>query len=287
MPETVSTAVGDGIRVETAGAVATVWLDRPDRGNAFTRAMQVELHRRFESLDADDDVRVIVVTGAGKLFSAGADMEPGGNAFAFDAEQHRLAKTEITQRPRPWRMRTPIIGALNGSAVGIGLTFPVQWDIRIVNENAKYGFVFTRRGLIPEQNSLWLLPKLVGLSVATELLLTGRLFTGAEAVRLGLASEALPGDRVLARAREIAADIAANTAPASVGVTKQLLYEMLGQDDREAAFAREWEIFRWMGRQPDSAEGVQSFLEKRAPVFATSKNVALPESAGAPGGLDV
>jgi len=267
----------DGIRVERADPIGTVWLDRPDRGNAFTSAMQDELHRQLDILDRDDQIRAIVVTGAGRLFSAGADMEPGGSNFAFDDAQHQRARATMAGRPRPWCMRTPIIGALNGSAVGIGLTFPLQWDIRIVNADAKYGFVFTRRGLTPEQNSLWLLPKLVGLGTAMELLLTGRLFSGAEARELGVATEAVPGDQVLARATQIANDIAANTAPAAVGVTKQLLYEMLGEADRESAFHREWEVFRWMGRQDDSSEGVQSFLAKRPPNFTSSKHLTLPD----------
>lgn len=174
-------------------------------------------------------------------------------------------------------MRTPIIGALNGSAVGIGMTFPIQWDIRIVNADAKYGFVFTRRGLTPEQNSLWLLPKLVGAATALELLITGRLFNGTEAQQLGIAHEAVPADQVLTRATEIAEEIAANTAPSAVGVTKQLFYEMLTEPDREAAFHREWEVFRWMGKQADCAEGGKSFLEKRPPEFTASKHVAIPE----------
>jgi enoyl-CoA hydratase/carnithine racemase len=177
-------------------------------------------------------------------------------------------------------MRTPIIGALNGSAVGIGLTFPLQWDIRIVNADAKYGFVFTRRGLTPEQNSLWLLPKLVGVGAALELLLTGRIFSGTEAQALGVATEAVPGDQVLLRANEIARDLAANTAPASVGATKQLFYDMLEEPGRESAFYREWEVFRWMGRQSDSSEGAQSFLAKRAPDFTSSKHAELPDVTG-------
>jgi enoyl-CoA hydratase/carnithine racemase len=272
----VSEAV-DGIRVERTDRIATVWLDRPDRGNAFTTAMQNQLHRQMAELDRDESIRAIVVTGSGRLFSAGADMDPDGNTFAFDEARHRAARAVIGARPRPWRMRTPIIGALNGSAVGIGLTFPLQWDIRIVNADAKYGFVFTRRGLTPEQNSLWLLPKLVGAGTALELLLTGRIFSGLEAQRLGLATEAVPGDLVLARAYEIARDIADNTAPAAVGVTKELFYDMLQASDREAAFHREWEVFRWMGRQDDCAEGGLSFLEKRTPRFASSKHAQLPE----------
>jgi enoyl-CoA hydratase/carnithine racemase len=270
--------VPDGITVEPAGATAVVWLDRPDRGNAFTSAMQIELHRQLELLDADETIRVIVVTGRGRHFSTGADMEPGGANFAFDDEQHRRARAELAARPRPWRLRTPVIGALNGSAVGIGLTFPVQWDIRIVNEAAKYGFVFTRRGLIPEQNSLWLLPRLVGFGWAVELLLSGRIFSGAEAKEYGLATEALPGAEVLPRALQIADEIAQHTAPAAVGITKQLAYELLGEADREAAFYREWEAFRWLGRQDDAAEGVASFLERRPPNFTLPKHIPIPKS---------
>ena len=187
----------NGISVERRDRVAVVWLDRPERGNGFISDMQIELHERLAELDADNEVRAIVVTGRGRFFSTGADLEPGGANFAFDDEQLRGARDMMRDRPRPWRMRTPIIGAMNGAAVGLGLTFALQWDIRVVNESAKYGFVFTRRGLIPEQNSLWLLPKLVGLATATELLLTGRLFTGAEAKELGIAAHAVPGDEVL------------------------------------------------------------------------------------------
>jgi enoyl-CoA hydratase/carnithine racemase len=266
----------DGISVVRDGFVATVWLDRPDRGNGFISAMQMELHRQLAALDAEPDIRAIVVTGRGRFFSTGADLEPGGANFSFDADQTAQARKMMAERPRPWKMRTPIIAAMNGSAVGLGLTFPLQWDIRIVNESAKYGFVFTRRGLIPEQNSLWLLPKLVGLSVALELLLTGRLFNGADAQQLGIASRAVPGDEVLPTALAVAEEIATQTAPSAVGLTKQLAYELLGETDREAAFHREWELFRWMGRQPDSAEGVASFVEKRSPEFPSPKDLREP-----------
>lgn len=270
--------MSDGITVEIAGATAVIWLDRPDRGNAFVTAMQVELHRQLALLDGEESIRAIVVTGRGRHFSTGADMEPGGANFAFDDEQRARSRAELGARPRPWRLRTPVIGALNGSAVGIGLTFPMQWDVRIVNEAAKYGFVFTRRGLIPEQNSLWLLPRLVGFGRALELLLTGRIFSGAQAKEYGLASEALPGDDVLPRALAVADEIAQHTAPAAVGITKQLAYELLGETDRETAFYREWEAFRWLGRQDDAAEGVASFLEHRSPNFTLPKHIPIPES---------
>ncbi|MFI7167216.1 enoyl-CoA hydratase-related protein [Rhodococcus erythropolis] len=268
----------NGISVEVNGHVATVWLDRPDRGNGFVSAMQVELHKQLRALDETDSVRAIVVTGRGKFFSTGADLEPGGSNFAFSPEQHASARIMMRDRPRPWQMRTPIIGALNGSAVGLGLTFPLQWDIRIVNESAKYGFVFTRRGLIPEQNSLWLLPRLVGMSTAMELLLTGRLFSGSEALRMGLATYAVPAAEVLERAYLVAESISTHTSPSAVGLTKTLAYEMLREPDRESAFHKEWETFRWAGRQPDSTEGVASFIEKRAPEFTDPKLASVPQS---------
>ena len=192
--------------------------------------MQIELHRQLEVLDADPEVRAIVVTGRGRFFSTGADLEPGGANFAFDEEQTARARKMMADRPRPWKMRTPIIAAMNGSAVGIGLTFPLQWDIRIVNESAKYGFVFTRRGLIPEQNSLWLLPRLVGLSVAARVAADRAAVQRRRGQGLGIATQAVPADDVLPTALALAHEIATKTAPSAVGLTKRLAYEMLARD---------------------------------------------------------
>lgn len=271
-----------GITVDEDGPVATVWLDRADRGNAFTRAMQDALHTALAELDASEDVRAIVVTGRGKLFSAGADLEKGGSAFADDDAETARLRTVMAARPRPWKLRTPIIGALNGSAVGLGLTFALQWDIRIVAEEAKYGLVFARRGVMPEQGSLWLLPKLIGVETALELLFTGRLILGAEAARLGLASRAVPAAEVLPTALVLAREIAENTSGAIVGIAKEMVYGWLGEPDRESAFSTEWELLRWSGRQPDAAEGVASFLEKRPPVFTVPKSIAPQVPDGKP-----
>ncbi|MDV7241866.1 MULTISPECIES: enoyl-CoA hydratase-related protein [Rhodococcus] len=269
----------NGISIERRGAIAVVWLDHPDRGNGFISDMQVELHEQLVALDSDHEVRAIVVTGRGRFFSTGADMEPGGANFAFDAEQTARARRMMRDRPRPWKLRTPVIAAMNGSAVGLGLTFALQWDIRVVNESAKYGFVFPRRGLIPEQNSLWLLPKLVGLSTAVELLLTGRLFSGAEARDLGIAARAVPGDQVLDTAVTIANEIADNTSAAAVGLTKELVYSLLEETDREAAFHLEWENFRAIGRESDATEGVAAFIEKRPPHFTLDKRYSVDVAA--------
>jgi enoyl-CoA hydratase/carnithine racemase len=170
-------------------------------------------------------------------------------------------------------MSTPILAAINGHAVGLGLTYALQWDIRIAAQEAKLGFVFTRRGNLAEANSLWLLSRAVGSSRALELLLTGRTFSGAEAAEMGLVSRALPADEVLPATVEVARDIAANTAPASVSLTKQLFYEFLTTGDREAARAEEREAFQYLVKQPDGTEGLVSFLERRAPTWTGSKHV--------------
>jgi enoyl-CoA hydratase/carnithine racemase len=266
----------DGITIDEVGSgVATVWLDREERGNAFTRAMLARLQLVLEALDDDDEVRCIVVTGRGRFFSTGADLESSTiSATSEDvtAESRRTVATQV----RPWSMRTPIIGALNGSAVGIGLTLPVQWDIRVVASEAKYGFVFNRRGVMPEMNSLWLLPRLIGLSRAVELLLTGRIFSGTEAAAFGLATQAVDAASVLTVATEIATEIAAHTAPLSTTITKQLVYRFLGENDPERAFNEEWELFRHLTELPDSTEGIASFLQKRPPAWTVPKSATVP-----------
>jgi enoyl-CoA hydratase/carnithine racemase len=271
------TAVEGGITIDPASdsGVVTVWLDRPEQGNAFTWDMQERLHAVFAELDDDDDVRCIVVCGRGRFFSTGAGLEPG--AFGVNSEEQlEQMRGDMSRRIRPWTMRTPIVGALNGAAVGMGLTLPMQWDIRVMATEAKYGFVFNRRGVMPEFNSLWLLPRLIGMAAAVELLLTGRIFTGREAVDMGVAHRAVDADQVLTVALEIATDLAENTAPVSTTITKQMAFQFLGVVDREEAFNKEWELFRWIGRQADAREGVDAYLTKRAPSWTMSKATELP-----------
>jgi len=172
-------------------------------------------------------------------------------------------------------MRTPVIAALNGSAVGMGITLPVSWDIRFAAADAKYGFVFTQRGVVPEAGSTWMLPRLVGVSRAMELLLSGRIFSGTEGAEMGLFTRALPAEEVLPAAQEFARDLAANTSAVSVAATKALVYDSLGQD-REESHAIEQQVFGWMGNQADAREGVTSFLEKRAPQWPLSKTKDYP-----------
>jgi enoyl-CoA hydratase/carnithine racemase len=254
---------GRAIELEVDDGVGMVWLNRPAARNAFTRPMQVELHAALADLDARADVRAIVVAGRGRYFSTGTELRSDGSTFAMDAEQMAEECQVLLDRPRPWRMSTPVIAAMHGPAVGLGLTLALQWDIRIMAADALYGFVFVRRGLTPEAHSLWLLQRLVGLSRAAELLLTGRLFDGAEAERIGLATRAVPSGDVLDAAMAIARDIADHAAPRAVALTKRMLYDFAEQPEREVAYWREWMTFRELGNEADAREGVDAFLERR------------------------
>src|SRR5688572_17749652 len=200
--------------------VATVTLNRPDRLNAWTARLGAELGDAMATADEDDAVRAVVVTGAGRAFCAGADLG-GGQFGGGDAPKLR--------EMWPYQVRKPVIAAINGHAVGVGLTYPMQCDVRYVAEDAKLAFAFVRRGAIPELASHAIVPRVAGFSVAAELLLSGCTFSGREAAELGIASKALPADEVLPAARELASDIARNTAPVSVAVSKQLLWQSIDQ----------------------------------------------------------
>ena len=267
--------------VEDGEGVRTITFNRPDAGNAFDFTMTGEFAEAMWAAEADESVRAIVVTGAGKSFSTGLDLSAGADAFG-DAQhsQHNdeLGVTDegITEQYAFWRMRTPVIIAINGTAIGAGLTLALLADIRVAAEDARLRFPFTRFNVLPDAGSSWLLPRLIGLSRAMELLLTGRWFTGAEAAEIGMVSRAVPRGEVLAVAADIAKDIAANAAPLATGVTKELIYGSLGEVDRAAAMTRETKLIWWAGSQPDSAEGVQAFLDRRPPKWTGSKHTALP-----------
>jgi enoyl-CoA hydratase/carnithine racemase len=267
--ETVTVALEHG--------VAVVTLDRPERRNAYVPRMGYELNHAFTVLDSDDEVRAIVVTGAGAHFCVGADLSLGASTFERRLEQRQEAERgeRLAYLP-PSSMATPIIAAINGDAVGVGLTLPLQWDIRFVASTARLSFAFVRRGTIPEANSHWLLPRLVGASRALELLLTGRTFSGDEAASMGLASRSLPASDVLPTAMEVAKDIADNVAPVQAAIVKRLLNLQLGETDRRVAFRQEAALFKWAARQEDAKEGVRSFLERRPPDWPLSKNGDFP-----------
>jgi enoyl-CoA hydratase/carnithine racemase len=263
------------VRCEVREGVAELTLNRPDRLNAFTPQMGAALVERFRELDRDDSVRVIIVTGAGRAFCAGADLGAGEATFQGAARSDRepgpgaadeeevLPKEARAREIRPWQIPKPIIAAINGPAVGVGLTLALQWDLRIVAEDAKLSFAFVQRGVMTELASTYILPRLIGIARASDLLLTGRVFLGREAAELGVANEALPRPEVLPRAREIARYIVERCAPASVALTKRLIWEHLGHIDPYTASTREARGLARLGRLPDAAEGVTAFLQKR------------------------
>jgi enoyl-CoA hydratase/carnithine racemase len=251
--------------VEVDRGVALVTLNRPTRLNALDRQMTGDLFAALRAFEADDSVRAVVVTGAGRAFCAGADLEDGFEGRTGDVGVDGAAQRPSVLDMRPWEMRTPILAAINGAAVGMGLTYPLMWDIRIAADDAQMGLVFTRRGLLPEGNSLWLLARLIGASRALELLLSGRLFSGEEAAQLGVVSRAVPARDVVDTTLELAADIAANTSPTAVALTKRLFYRQLDGCDRIAGRKEELEAFRWLAGRPDVREGVAAFREQRTP----------------------
>jgi enoyl-CoA hydratase/carnithine racemase len=261
----------EAILTSEDGGVGTVTLNRPERMNAWTPRMGLEVRHAIAAFDARDDIGVIIVTGAGRAFCAGADLDRTGPTVAELQEEFR----PVNDRPY-WEMGTPMIAAINGSAVGVGMSFPIQLDMRIVAERAKLGFIFARRGLLPELGSSWNLPRLVGTANALDMVLTGRIFDGNEAVRLGVASEAHPAEMVLERATEIARDIVKNVSPIAAALTKRLVYTSLQTLDRSSHAVFENDLFQWAMTRPDGIEGMASFMEKRDPEWKVGKNSEFP-----------
>jgi enoyl-CoA hydratase/carnithine racemase len=254
--------VGDEpVGVDVADRVAVITLNRPDRLNAFTGAMGDRLGRAYAACDADDAVRAVVVTGAGRAFCAGADMEAGGDTFAVPTRDEFTASPV---HPPAWEVRKPVLAAINGHAIGIGLTLAMQCDVRIVAEDAKLAFVHVRRGVLPDAHAHWTVPRAVGFARAADLLLTGRTFTGREAAELGLANRALPAAEVLTAALDVARDIAVHTAPMSVALSKRLLWASPVLDREEIGYL-ETEYHRLVMGTPDAREGVLAWLERRDP----------------------
>jgi enoyl-CoA hydratase/carnithine racemase len=269
------------VLIDKDAGVATLTLNRPDAMNAFDYTLDREFHEAMWELERDEDVRVIVVTGAGRAFSSGLDLASGGAALSGAEAAHEselgLGADDIPDRSAFWKMRTPVIAAINGAAIGAALTVALLMDIMIVAEDAKLRLPFNRIGVVPDANSTWLLPRLVGTQRALELFLTGRFFSGAEAVEMGLALKAVPKDDVLPTALDLAREIATYAGPAAAGLTKQLVYTSLLETDRQKAFALETRIIFWLGQQPDAMEGVMALLQKREPNFSGSKSIEVPE----------
>jgi len=254
------------IRFEIEDRVAVITLNRPEHLNTFTGKMGIELGDAYRRCDADDSIRAVVLTGAGKAFCAGADMSAGEATFA-KREENTFTAAGVD--PPAWLVRKPVIAALNGHAVGIGLTLALQCDMRIVASESKYGILQVRRGVMPDAYSHWTLPRLIGIEKAASLMLTGRTVTGSEAVALGLALRSLPSQEVLPAALEIARDIAENTAPLSVAITKRLLWESPNLEPSEIG-RRETLLHHHLMGKPDAIEGPVAWLERRTPQWKLS-----------------
>jgi len=268
------------ILYDVADRVATITLNRPDKLNAFTRRMRDELIESFGRADADDQVRAVIVTGAGRAFCAGADLSGGGATFDYakrgDAGQEDRRDGGGRVSLSIFALKKPVIAAINGPAVGVGATMTLPMDIRIASSAAKFGFVFARRGIVPEACSSWFLPKVVGVSRAAEWLYTGRVFGADEALAGGLVSRVVaPGD-LLAAALAIAREIADNTSAVAVALARQMLWRMAGADHPMEAHKVDSRGIFAMGASPDVKEGIAAFLEKRAPHFPMKPSSDMP-----------
>jgi enoyl-CoA hydratase/carnithine racemase len=257
------------LNVAVADGVALLTLNRPERRNAYTAEMGALLNRAYRQCDDDDAVRAIVLTGAGDAFCAGADFT--AETSPFDSPPSDIEFTAAPTDPAAFELRTPVIAAVNGHAIGIGLTIALQADMRIMADGAKYAVAQVRRGVIPDCMSHWTLPHLAGGAVAADILLTGRTFDGAEAVAMGIATRTLPGGEVLDHAMAVARDIAVNVAPMSAALSKRLLWDTLikGYTPRQVA-ELETELHRRVMGSADAREGVDAFLERRAPHWSMS-----------------
>ncbi len=252
--------------------VATITFNRPEKMNTWNGQVASELSDAMRAANSDDEVRAIVLTGSGRAFCAGADLEGGADTFA-DRDQGGNRKNSEeegsnTRNIYPHELDKPVIAAINGAAVGVGMTYPMLCDIRLAAEGAKMGVVFTRRGMMPELAAHLIVQRVAGLSNAADILMSGRVFTSEEALEMGIVSKVFPPEQLMEAAHDMAKDYA-NTAPASVAITKRLLWEGLDSSPQEMMKA-EGPVFAWLGNQPDAKEGILSFLEKRPPAWELS-----------------
>jgi enoyl-CoA hydratase/carnithine racemase len=267
------------ITTEVADSVLRITLNRPERLNAWTAQMGRELREAFDRADADDEVRAIIVTGAGRGFCAGADLAAGGETFDY-------RKRESTGPPRDnggeltlriFESTKPVIAAINGPAVGVGATMTLPMDVRLAADDARMGFVFPRRGIIPEACSSWFLPRVVGISRAMEWVSTGRVFSAQEALEGGLVRSLHPKEELLDAARALAREIVENTAPVSVALARQLMWRMLGAEHPMLAHRADSRGMASRGESADAVEGITAFLEKRPAKFPNRVSDGLPE----------
>jgi enoyl-CoA hydratase/carnithine racemase len=272
------------IRVELEDRVLTITLNRPERLNAWTPRMQEELIAAFDRADADDDVRAVVVTGAGRGFCAGADLERGGTTF--DRGEREFPDEAAGAVPRDgggrftlrvFECTKPVIAAINGPAVGVGATMTLPMDVRLAAEEARIGFVFARRGIVPEACSSWFLPRVVGISRAVEWATTGRVFSAQEALEAGLIRSVHPAGGLLDAAYALAREIADNSAPVSVALARLMLWRMLGAEHPMLAHRADSRAMFIRGQSADAREGITAFLEKRPAEFPDRVSDGLPD----------
>ena len=276
------------IKYEVKDKILTITLNRPDRLNAFTGQMMNDLISAFDSASNDDEVRVVIVTGEGRGFCAGADL--GAGEATFNRDENPRAKKTDDEENLEWLRdgggRTtlaiydcskPIIAAINGPAVGVGVTMTLPMDIRLASEEAKFGFVFARRGLVPEAASSWFLPRIVGISKSLEWTFSGKVFDAEEALKGGLIRSIHSKDSLMDEAKNIANEIIENTSPVSVSMTRQMLWKMLGADHPMEAHKVDSRAIYELGKGEDTKEGVNSFLEKRPPEFPSKVSKDMPD----------
>lgn len=274
------------VRYDVADGIATLTLNRPDKLNAFTARMRDEMIAVFDETDRDDAVRAVIVTGAGRAFCAGADLSSGGNTFDYAARQeaareetrvgevYRDGGGQVTLRM--YRSLKPVIGAINGAAVGIGMTVQLPMDVRLASTEARFGFVFARRGITPEAASTWFLPRLVGMSTALEWVISGRVFGAQEALERGLVRSVHAPDDLLPAARALARQMTDHSAPVSVALARQMLWRMAGAEHPMVAHRLDSRAIQSRGQSADVREGVGAFLDKREPVWPDRVSADLP-----------
>lgn len=270
------------LKYEIEDRILTLTLSRPERMNAFNPTMRLELIEAFDRADADDDVRAVIVTGAGKAFCAGADLGKGGDTFNRDKREDKTLGTGIrdgggTVSLRIYDCQKPVIAAFNGAAVGVGVTMTLPMDFRLASTTAKFGLVFGRRGITMEACSSWFLPRLVGMQQAAEWVYTGRIFDAEEALRGGLVRSLHAPDELLPAARQLASEIAANTSAVATSLNRQMMWRMLGADHPMEAHKIDSRALAYMGKSVDVQEGVSAFLEKRPARFRMAPSKDMPD----------
>ena len=268
------------------GDTFVISLNRPKKLNAFTKTMQDELIKAFDYTDENDDIKSVVITGKGRAYCAGADLVDGPNTFNYSEEGNRLSNDDNRDGGglvalRIFRSKKPVIGAINGDAVGVGATMTLPMDIRIASKSARFGFVFSRIGAVPEACSSWFLPRIVGISKALDWCYTGKVFNSQEAFQYGLVSDVLPDDKLIDRALEIGSSYSAKTSAVSVSLARRMMWNMLAATHPEEAHILDSMAMERMGKSPDIKEGIASFLEKRAPNFSMKVSKDLPDLSAA------